>query len=132
MKLVLLLPVLAGLMIGTAFGQKSEIVDALKAAESSKNDAKIFITAYYRTIGSNVTVVEASVFVPKELKSHHYLVAKAWVADKTTNIETTQGFVVDMDSAGLRMESMPNKDYIQFIKTGDRSLLRATQDLSPN
>ena len=131
MKVVLLLPVLAGLMIGTAFSQKSDILDALKAAKSSKHDAKTFITAYYRTIGSNATVVEASVFVPKELKGHHYLVAKAWVAE-TPDVETARGFVVDMDSAGLRSDSMSYKDYIQFIKTGDRSLLHATKDLSPN
>jgi hypothetical protein len=90
---------------------------------ASPVDAKQFLTDLYQKMGKsdNVTVVECSGFVDRNIAGYDYLIAKAYVTVHSQGIQVVMGVVID--HVGNWTQVMTESDFHAFLRTGNRFYL---------
>jgi hypothetical protein len=115
-------------VLDTALKMKQE-----KDALSTEAGSQKFIQEFYKSTGSQATVVSCSTFVPKTFSNRHYLLAKAVLTFSDAS-KLIVGIIVSLDTEEMitGTEAMEENKFYRFVTTGDTALLHQETNLDVN
>jgi hypothetical protein len=104
-----------------------------KDALATKEGAQRYIQEFYRSTGSQATVVSCSTFVPKTFSDRRYLLAKAALSYSDAS-KLIVGVIASLSNEDMitETEAMEENKFYRFVTTGDTGLLHQETTLDVN